>query len=153
MPASAWAAFGAALEAIFSGTVDVENDTFRLVLLSDAYTPDQVTHDGWSDMSAAEIPEAGGYVAGGKPIDLIVSRSGLAVKIDGADVTWPAATITAKYAAVVRDSDGNGTLQAADIPLFVCDLKDGGAAVASSNGDFSVTMNADGLYSVTAAAL
>jgi len=93
-----------------------------------------------------------GYTASGKAITPTLSRSGNVVTLDCDDQTWTSSTITAKYAAIIRDADGNGSLAAGDIPVMYVDLETGGGSLSSSNGPFTITINASGLYTLTAAA-
>lgn len=151
MAAGNFLAYGAALEGIFSGTIDVHNDTFRMVLLTSSYTPNQSTHSTFADISAAEVSGTG-YTAGGEACDLVVSRSGLVVTVDGADGIWPTSTITAKYAAIVRDADANGALASTDLLVSYCDLDTGGGSLSTTNGTFTVTIDALGVLTVTASA-
>ena len=150
MAAGDWLVYGHALESILDGTIDIDNDSFRITLVTSSYTPNQSTDDAWSDISTNEVANGNGYATHGGAITLTLSRSGLVVTIDGEDETWTSSTITAKYAVIVRDADGNGALAAGDIPLCYVDLNDGGGSVSSTSGDFTVTMNASGIFTVTA---
>ncbi len=150
MPAGNFILYATALENILDGAVDLDADSFRMVLLDDTYTPAQNTHNAWSDLSAAEV-SGSGYTAGGQSVTLTLNRTGNEVAVDCGNVSWAASTITAKYAAVVKDGNGDGALDAADIPIFFADLETGGGTVASTNGTFAVNINAAGLYVFTAA--
>lgn len=153
MPAGNFILYAYAMEKILDGVIDLDNDSFRMVLLTDAYTPDQNAHDAWSDMSAAEISGTG-YTADGAAVTLTLNRVNNEVAVDCGNVSWAASTLTAKYAAVVRDGDGDGALAAGDIPVFFCDLEtagDGSQSVSSTNGTFAVNIDSSGLYVFTAA--
>lgn len=150
MPATPWALYGAALEAILAGSIDLDNDSFRMVLVSGDYVPDQAADAAWSEISENEITGTG-YTAGGKATPITLSRMGLAVSLDTSDVSWPSSTLTATYAVIVRDAGGAGALAASDLPICFCELEDG-AAVSTTNGTLAVTVNAAGLYTFTAAA-
>lgn len=150
MAATAWALYGAALEAIMKGDIDLNDDSFRMVLVGGGYTPDQSADVAWSAISANEVSGTG-YTASGKAVTPTVTRSGLAVTLDCDDQSWPSSTITATYAVIVRDADANGALAAGDLPICFCELEDGGS-VSTTNGTLSVTINAAGVYTITAAA-
>jgi hypothetical protein len=60
-------------------------------------------------------------------------------------VTWAASTITARYAVVADTTPGT----AATNPL-ICYV-DFGADVTSSGGNFTITWDADGIFTVTVA--
>lgn len=149
MPAGAWKVYGPALEAIHEGVIDLDTNTWRLVLLTSSYTPDQSNHDTWSDMSANEVVGTG-YTANGKLLTQTVTRSGLVVTFDCDDQSWASSTITAKYAVIVRDADANGALAGTDLVLCYCDLETGGGSVSTTSGLFSVQMNASGVFAATA---
>jgi len=149
MAATAWAIYGNALEKIHDGTIDLDTDSFRMVLVGTGYTPNQSTDTAWSDISANEISGTG-YTANGKAITQTVSRSSLVVTFDCDDQSWTSSTLTnVAYAVIVRDADGNGSLAAGDIPLCWCELEDG-SSVSTSSGTLSVNINASGVFTSTA---
>lgn len=151
MAAGNWRLFGNALEQILKGGIDVDTDTFRMVLVTSSYTPDQSLHDTWSDISANEVAAGGGYSTHGKLLTVTVTRSGLVVTIDCDDQAWTGSTITAKYAVIVRDADANGALAAGDLVVAFVDLDTGGGSISTTSGTFTVTINASGVYAITAA--
>ena len=151
MAAGNWIVYGPALEAIHKGTIDLDTDTFRMVLVTSSYTPAQNTDDAWSDISANEVAAGGGYSTHGKLVTQSVTRSSNVVTFDCDDQSWAAATITAKYAVLVKDANADGSLAAGDVPLAYCDLESGGGSLSSTAAAFSVTINASGVFTVTAA--
>lgn len=151
MPAGNWKLYGPALEAIAKATIDLDNDTFRMVLVTDAYVPDQANDATWAAISADEVAAGGGYAASGKLLTQTVTRAGLVATFDVDDQSWAAATITAKYAVIVRDANADGALAATDIPLCYVDLDTSGGSLSSTSAAFSVTINAAGVFTATAA--
>lgn len=151
MAAGNWIVYGPALEAYHKGTIDLDTDTFRMVLVTSSYTPAQNTDDAWSDISANEVAAGGGYSTHGKLITQSVTRASNVVTFDCDDQSWTAATITAKYAVIVKDANADGSLAAGDVPLAYCDLESGGGSLSSTAAAFSVTINASGVFAVTAA--
>jgi len=149
MAAGAWKVYGNAVEKIADGTIDLDTDTFRMVLLTSAYTPNQSTHTAWSNVSTAEVSGTG-YDANGKLITQSVSRSNLVVTFNCDDQSWPSSTITTKYAVIVRDADGDGTLVAGDLLLCYSDLDTGGGSLSTVDGTFSVSINESGVFTITA---
>lgn len=149
MAAGNWLMYGAGLEGVLDGTLDLDSDSYRAVLLTSSYAPNQSTDDTWSDISANEVSGTG-YTAGGLASTITLSRSGLAVTLDTSDLSWASSTITAKYAVIVHDADGNGTLAGTDRLLMYVDLDSGGGSISTTNGTFAITINASGLYTVTA---
>lgn len=148
MPAGNWRVYATAAEKIARNTLDLDTHAFRIVLLTASYTPNQNTHSTWADLSAAEVSGTG-YTAGGLPITQAVARSGTSVNFDCDDRAWASSTITAKYAALVRDADANGALVAGDDILAFCDLETGGGSVSTTAAALTITMNAGGLFNVT----
>jgi len=143
--------YGAAAEAIMKGNLDLDLPV-RVVLLRAGYTPNQGVHAVFSDISGFEVAAGGGYATHGVALaNAAVSRTGNAIKYDGDDVSWANSTITAKYAALVQDADASGGLVAGDPLLAFVDLNEGGAALSSSNGPFSVAWHATlGVFTLTA---
>jgi hypothetical protein len=151
MAANPWAVYGHALEKILDGTIDLDTDSFRMVLVGTGYTPNQNTDDAWSDISANEISGTG-YTANGKALTTGLTRSNLVATFDVDDQTWTTSTLSnVAYAVIVRDADDNGALATTDIPLCFCELEDG-SSLSSSSDDFSVTINASGVFTITATA-
>ena len=148
MPAGSWKVYGTAAEKVSRATLDLDGAAFRIVLLTSGYTPVQGTHGTWADMSAAEVSGTG-YAANGLAITQAVSRSGTVVTFDCDDKSWASSTLTAKYAAIVRDADANGALVSGDDLLAYVDLETGGGSVSTTAGTLSITMNASGLFTLT----
>lgn len=151
MAAGNWLMFGNALEQILKGGIDVDTDTFRMVLVTSSYTPDQSAHDTWSDISTNEVAAGGGYSTHGKLLTVTVTRSGLDVTIDCDDQSWTSSTITAKYAVIVRDANADGSLAGTDLVVAIVDMNSGGGSISTTSGTLSVTINASGVYTLTAA--
>lgn len=149
MPAGSWKVYGAALEAINKGTLDLDSNTFRMVLVTSSHTPNQSTHSTFADISANEATGTG-YTSSGKLLACTVTRSGLVVTFDCDDQSWTTSTITAKYAMIVRDADANGTLASTDSLLAFVDLETGGGSVSTTSGTFQITINASGVFTMTA---
>jgi hypothetical protein len=141
--------YGQALENVLDGTIDLASDSFRMALVGTGYTPNQSTDDTWSDISSNEISGTG-YTTHGKAVTLSQSRSGLVVTVDCDDQSWTSSTLSSvAYAVIVRDADDNGSLATTDIPMWYCELEDG-SSVSTTSGTLSVTINASGLYTLTA---
>jgi len=150
MAAGAFKIYGAAAEAIAKGTVDLDTNTFRMVLVTSAYTPNQSTHSTWTDVSANEVAAGGGYSTHGKLLTCTVTRSSLVVTFDCDDQSWTSSTITAKYAVIVKDADANGSLASTDALVAYCDLESGGGSISTTSGTLSITINASGVFTLTA---
>lgn len=150
MPAGAWKVYGAALEAVNKGTLDLDTNTFRMVLVTSSHTPNQATHSTWADASANEVANGNGYATHGKLLTCTVTRSSLVVTFDCDDQSWTSSTITAKYAMIVKDADANGSLASTDSLLCFCDLETGGGSISTTSGTLQITINASGVFTATA---
>lgn len=150
MAAGNWIVYSNARELVNEGTLDLDSDSFRMVLVTSSYTPAQNTHTAWSDISANEVSGTG-YTANGQAITQTVTRSGNVITFDCDDKSWASSTITAKYAVIVKDADSNNALASTDVPLCYADLNTGGGSESSSGAAFNVNINASGVFAETVA--
>jgi hypothetical protein len=155
MPAGAWQVYGAAIERIARNTLDLDTSgtpRFRMALVTSAYTPAVDIHSTWTDVSANEVANGGGYTTHGKLLAAVVIRTGSpdagVVTFDVDDQSWTSSTITAKYAVIVSDVDANGALASTDPLLCYVDLETGGGSVSTTNGTFAITINVAGVFTI-----
>src|SRR3954470_6909672 len=73
---------------VMNGSIDLDTNTFKLELLTTAYTPAQGTHDFRDDLGANEATGGSGYPAGG------FSLTGLTLAIATLTVNWDAGDIS-----------------------------------------------------------
>jgi hypothetical protein len=95
---------------VVNGTIDLDGDVFKCVLLGDNHTPDSSdTH--LNDISA-EQTSGTGYTAGGASLTSVtLTLSGGVVEWDAADVQWDgSASFTARYAVVYSDTASGDAL-------------------------------------------
>lgn len=124
-------------EAHGDGTIDMDSHVFKVVLLTDAYTPN-AAHTGYSSVSANEVANGNGYTTGGKTLTNISwAQTGGIGKFDSDDPIWTGATITARYAALYDDTAAGKDL------LFMLDFLQN---KSSSAADFSITVDANGWF-------
>lgn len=137
--------YGLALQSILSGEVNFTAGDVKCMLCSDLYTPDQDAHRYASDVTGEVVGT--GYAAGG------LSLTGKAVTYDAAtntlkltatNLSWPASTITARYAVFYVNTGTPATS-----PLLC--VWDFGSDVTSTTGPFDVTFDAAGLLNAVAA--
>jgi hypothetical protein len=129
------------MEYVCDGTIDLDDHSFKIMLLADTYTP-SATHSVKADVSSHEITGAG-YTAGGQALSgLTWTRSGDVCTLDATDPTWTSATFTARYAVIYDDTPTSP----AD-PLVM--LYDFGTNKSCSNGAFTVNVSASGFLSLT----
>jgi len=123
--------------------VDFESNTIKVALTTSDYTPNQDTHDFFNDVTN-EVT-ATGYTAGGATLaSKALTVTANVVAMDAADVTWATSTITARRAVVYKST---GT---ASDDALLCWI-DFGADVSSSSGDFTISWDAAGIMTITAA--
>ena len=137
--------YGKAFLAILNKEVDWEADTIKVQLHTSSYTPDQDAHD-YADDLTNEVANGNGYTTGGATLgSKTIGYTGATnvVKLDAADTSWAAATITARYAVIVDTTPGS----AATNPLL--GYVDFGADVTSTAGTFQITWHADGILTIT----
>lgn len=134
--------YNAAITSLANKEIDWGSDTIKVILLTSAYTPNQTTHQYQSSLTG-EVSGTG-YTAGGQTLaNKTEAFVGQQKRFDADDVTWPASTITARYAVVVDTTPGS----AATNPL-ICYV-DFGADVVSSGGAFTIQWDATGIFTVT----
>lgn len=90
---------------LLSGAINASTDTFRVALYSSSATMDATTS---AYTSTNELPTAGGYTAGGATttctVSTVLTQNGYVVILDFADVSWAAATFTARGAMLYDDT-------------------------------------------------
>jgi hypothetical protein len=117
---------------------DTTADRFKVMLVTSAYTPDFGTHDFKADVTNEVSGD--GYDPGGKSLTSVtLTQSGGTITFDADNVTWASSTITARGAVVYDDS-------LTDDPLIA--YIDFGADKSSSAGDFVLTFNASGIFTL-----
>jgi hypothetical protein len=126
--------YGKGLLGVFTGAIDLDTDTFKALLATNVYTPDQDAHDYRDDVTANEVTGTG-YTAGG------VTLAGVSVTYDAAsnevrilwnDATWSSSTITARYAIIYKSR--GGAASADDLLAYI----DFGQDMSSNNGAFTL---------------
>jgi hypothetical protein len=117
---------------------DTTADRFKVMLVTSAYTPDFGAHDFKADVTN-EVAGTG-YSAGGESLTSVtLTQAGGTITFDAGNVTWASSTITARAAVIYDDS-------LTDDPLIA--YVDFGADKSSSNGDFVITWDASGIFSL-----
>jgi hypothetical protein len=114
------------------GAIDLDTDTFKVMLVTSTYAPNKDTD---LKRSAVTNEVSGtGYTAGGVTTACTVTKSTAndRVTLSFAAVNWPSSTITAR-AAVIYKSRG-GLASADELVCYV----DFGADVSSSSATFSL---------------
>jgi len=127
---------------IMNGSIDLDTDTIKVMLVTSSYTPNQDTHEFKSDVTG-EVSGTG-YTAGGATLSnksVTQDNTDDEGVFDADDVTWSNSTITAR-GAVLYKSTGND----ATSPL-ICYF-DFGENKSSSNGNFTIQWNSEGIINL-----
>lgn len=96
------------LDDVFKGNI-VSTDTYKVMLVTSVYTPDQDTHTKRSDITN-EIAGTG-YTAGGQVIVPTFTKdtTNNRLQIVFPQVTWPTSTLTARRAVYYKSRGGAST--------------------------------------------
>ena len=125
------------------GTIDLDTNTIKVALVTNAYTPNVDTDIFWDDVSANEASGTG-YTAGGAALagKTVQTDTGDNEGVfDASDVTWSTSTVTAR-GAVVYMSTGTASTS----PL-ICYF-DFGSDKSSAAGDVKIQWNAEGIINL-----
>lgn len=138
--------YGQALVSAFNKEIDMSGDSFKVMLVSSAYTPNQDTHRYKSDVTGEVTGD--GYTAGGATLANVTVTYDAAtntLKFDADDVTWDPSTITARYAVVYDNSPASDTVR----PLVsYIDFEND---EASNADEFTLSFSSSGIVSVVVA--
>lgn len=120
-------------EDLARGAIDLDTDTFRVMLTTSAYTEDKDAHLKRSAVTN-EVTGAG-YSAGGTTTAVTIAKDTAndRVTVTFGAVSWPTSTITARKAVIYKSRGGAAT---ADELVCVVDF---GSDVISASGTFSLT--------------
>jgi hypothetical protein len=139
--------YGNFLISLLNKEIDMNSDTIKVALCTSSYTPNQDTHNYFDDITN-ELTTGSGYTAGGATIGTVTCTYDAGtntVKIDGADVTWSASTLTARYAIIYDSTPGTSATN----PLI--GYVDFTTDQSSSSGDFTITWDSAGIATMTVA--
>lgn len=139
--------YGLGLKDFYAKKMDVTADTFKIMLLGSGYTPNQDTNHFRSDIVANEVAATGGYTTGGITLSgesLTYDATTNEVRLIWANVSWPASTITASYAAIYQSTGTDST-------SVLIGYIDFGGSQSTSGIDFDINFDAThGALKVTA---
>lgn len=130
-----WKWYGNGLLALAKGSIDLDTDTFKMLLTTSTYTPNQDTHDFRDDVTN-EVSGTG-YTAGGATLSgvgVTYDAGTNEVRVKWTDPTWSTATITARTAVIYKSRGGAAS---ADELLAYCTND---VDVSSTAGTFTVDL-------------
>jgi hypothetical protein len=119
---------------VLVGNIDMDTDTFKVILTTSAYTENKDSHDKRDDVTN-EVTGTG-YTAGGASTTVTVAAVDTAnddVEITIGAASWTTSTITARKAVVYKSRGG-----ASSADELVCVI-DFGSDVVSTAGTFTLT--------------
>ena len=135
---------------LLGGSIDLNTDTVKLALVTSSYTPDQVNHDLWADVSANEIAATGGYASAtlGTPVFTAVTKG---FNFSSANPAWTAsgASIAAWRYGVLYVS---GTVDGYVNPLigyFLGDSTPADVPATTDTNTLTITCPAGGWFDIT----
>jgi hypothetical protein len=144
MAAGNWTVFNRAKLKLANGTFDLDTQTFKMALCTDAQAlaatfAGSSTDCRYADLTA-EVASGGGYTTGGKTLTPTWTQATGTITFDCDDQAWTSSTITAKYAVIYADNTN-------DDLLCFCELDTGGS-VSTVSGTLTVTINASGVFTL-----
>lgn len=112
---------------ILNGVHNFSSQTFKIALYTSSATLDANTT---AYTASGEVASGGGYTTGGEDLSVTTTptSSGTTAYIDFADVTWSAATITARGALIYNSNAANAAVAVLDF----------GSDKTSTSGDFTI---------------
>lgn len=125
------------------GSINLSADTIKVALVTSAYTVDIDAHQFYSDITGEVV--GAGYTTSGATLSGITITTDLTNDrsvFDASDVTWASSTITAAAAVIYK---ANGTPASSPLIGFI----DFNGSKSSSNGDFVIQWNADGILTLS----
>lgn len=128
---------------IMNGSIDLDTDTIKVMLVTSTYTPDQDAHDFRDDITN-EVTGTG-YSAGGATLaNKAVTQDNTDNEgvFDADDVSWTTSTITARGAVLYKARGG-----ASSADELICYL-DFGSDKVSTAGTFTIAWNAEGILNL-----
>lgn len=139
--AGTWNWYGNGLLNMAKGLIDLDTDTFKIMLTTSTYTPVKDTHDFRDDVTN-EVTGTG-YTSGGATlagVSVTYDAATDQVQISWTDPTWSGSTITARTAVIYKSRGGASS---ADELLAYCTES---GDIISTGGVFTVDLPAPTLY-------
>ena len=129
---------------IANGSIDLDTDTIKLMLVTSTYVPNQDTHTKRSDITNEVVGV--GYTAGGATLAnktvTVNNTTNLAI-FDADDVTIANATITARGAVLYKSRGGVAT---SDELISYLDFN---SDITATGGNFVITFDANGILTIS----
>lgn len=130
---------------IANGSIDLDTDTIKVMLVTSSYAPNIDTHDKRDDVTN-EVANGNGYTTGGATLankTVTVDNTNDRAIFDADNVVWATATITARGAVLYKARGG-----ASSADELICYI-DFGSDITSTAADFTLAFNATGIIALT----
>lgn len=127
--------YNSALDDLAKGAIDFDTDTFKIMLVTSAYTPNKDTDLKRSNVTN-EVANGNGYTTGGSTTAVTVTKDTANDRVDigFGNVSWTSATITARGGVIYKSRGG---LASADELVAYLDFT---SDVTSTNGTYTVSV-------------
>jgi hypothetical protein len=129
---------------IANGSIDLDTDTIKVMLVTSSYSPNIDSHDKRDDVTN-EVSGTG-YSAGGATLankSVTVDNTNDRALFDADNVVWSTASITARGAVLYKSRGG-----ASSADELICYI-DFGSDITSTAADFTLAFNASGIIALT----
>jgi hypothetical protein len=126
-----------------NGSIDLDTDTVKVMLVTSTYSPNIDSHTKRSDITN-EVSGTG-YTAGGATLaspTVTVDNTDDEGVFDAADTSWSSSTITARGAVLYKSRGG-----ASSADELICYV-DFGSDITSTASTFQITWNAEGIINL-----
>jgi hypothetical protein len=150
MAADAWVLHDKAKEYLGDGTIDLDNDTFKMALFLSTSNIATTTIDALAT-ATNEHSNANGYTTGGETLTSVTwtEASAGVMRFDCDNVVWTASggSITARFAGIYDDTVSSPVAD----PILCHSLLDNAPAdVQATDGNtYTVSINASGVFTLT----
>lgn len=128
---------------IANGSIDLDTDAIKLMLVTSTYVPNIDTHAKRSDITNEVV--GAGYTAGGATLankTVVANLTSDKGVFDADDVVFSTATITARGAVLYKSRGGAST---ADELISYLDF---GSDITSTAGNFNITFDVNGILTI-----
>jgi len=129
---------------VMTGEVDLDTNSLKCMLVTSSYSPNIDTHTSYRDVTNQVTGT--GYTEGGASLAGVTVTRDLTNdlgKFDANDVTWTNSTLTARGAILYRSDPSDETTR-----WLICYF-DFTTDKSSSNGDFTIQWNANGILNLS----
>lgn len=129
------------MDDLVRGNVDMDSDTFYVMLVTSSYTPSKASHTKRSDVTNEVGTSGTNYTTGGKSTTVTPGLDTTNHRLDltFSNVSWATSTITARACVIYKLNGGVLPGTAANDPLVA--YVDFGQDVSSTNATFAITFS------------